>query len=165
MDDSLRGASGHIITLLVDRQARVLCAAPWPQMIGLHPWEFCWDEGVQQAWREAFVEACMFRRRSRTVSVSLRIDEREQRFEATVQPIGMGHTCEALAVCYLASHAALGIERLLSPAEADVWLLVTRGLNNKRVARELGISPATVRAHLASIRQKLGVERMEELAG
>lgn len=46
--------------------------------------------------------------------------------------------------------------RLLSPREHEIALLVGRGLSNKDVARELGLSPGTVKIHIHNIFQKLG---------
>ena len=40
----------------------------------------------------------------------------------------------------------------------EVALLVARGLSNKEVARELGISGGTVKIHMHSIFQKLGTK-------
>jgi DNA-binding NarL/FixJ family response regulator len=45
----------------------------------------------------------------------------------------------------------------LSPRELDVLRLVSRGLPNKHIARDLGISEKTVKAHLTSIFQTIGV--------
>lgn len=47
---------------------------------------------------------------------------------------------------------------VLSPREREVALLVARGLSNKEVARELGLSNGTVKIHLHSIFQKLGAK-------
>jgi two-component system nitrate/nitrite response regulator NarL len=44
----------------------------------------------------------------------------------------------------------------LSPREQEIALLVGRGLSNKDVARELGLSPGTVKIHVHSIFVKLG---------
>lgn len=44
----------------------------------------------------------------------------------------------------------------LSPQEREVLALVARGLTTARVARRLGISPATVRTHVEHVRGKLG---------
>jgi two-component system nitrate/nitrite response regulator NarP len=46
----------------------------------------------------------------------------------------------------------------LSPREGEVASLVARGLSNKEVARELGISGGTVKIHMHSIFQKLGTK-------
>jgi DNA-binding NarL/FixJ family response regulator len=44
----------------------------------------------------------------------------------------------------------------LTPREYQVALLVGRGLSNKGVARELGLSEGTVKLHVHKIFQKLG---------
>lgn len=46
---------------------------------------------------------------------------------------------------------------LLSPREMQVLTLVAEGMPNKRIARSLGISERTVKAHLTTAFQKLGV--------
>ena len=46
--------------------------------------------------------------------------------------------------------------KVLSPREREIFLLVGRGLSNKDVARELGLSPGTVKIHVHSIFVKLG---------
>jgi DNA-binding NarL/FixJ family response regulator len=46
----------------------------------------------------------------------------------------------------------------LSPREMEVLRCVTRGLSNKAIAQELGISHQTVRNHMTSILYKLNVE-------
>lgn len=45
----------------------------------------------------------------------------------------------------------------LSDREREVLQLVTRGLSNKLIARDLGISEKTVKAHLTAIFQRIGV--------
>jgi len=46
----------------------------------------------------------------------------------------------------------------LTPRESEVLLALTRGARSSEIAVELGISERTVKAHLASIYLKLGVE-------
>ncbi len=45
----------------------------------------------------------------------------------------------------------------LTDREREVLRLVTRGLPNKLIARELGISERTVKAHLTTVFQRIGV--------
>ena len=45
----------------------------------------------------------------------------------------------------------------LTPREAEVLALVRGGLANKQIARRLGISERTVKAHLTSVFQRIGV--------
>ena len=48
--------------------------------------------------------------------------------------------------------------KLLSPREHEVALLIGRGLPNKEIARELGLSVGTVKLHVHKIFLKLGHE-------
>jgi DNA-binding NarL/FixJ family response regulator len=59
----------------------------------------------------------------------------------------------------------IGDERskVLSNREREIALLVTRGLSNKELARELGISPGTIKSHVHSILQKLGASNRYSL--
>jgi two-component system, NarL family, nitrate/nitrite response regulator NarL len=52
---------------------------------------------------------------------------------------------------------------LLSRREREIALLVARGLSNKEVARELGVSHGTVKSHVHSILQKLGARNRYSL--
>jgi DNA-binding NarL/FixJ family response regulator len=45
----------------------------------------------------------------------------------------------------------------LTPREAEVLDLVRQGMANKQIARRLGISERTVKAHLTSVFQRIGV--------
>lgn len=51
----------------------------------------------------------------------------------------------------------------LSGREAQMAVLIARGLANKEIAAELGISPATVRTHIYNLYQKAGVRSRVEL--
>lgn len=53
--------------------------------------------------------------------------------------------------------AARGGPVELTPRETEVLSLVRRGLANKQIARRLGISERTVKAHLTSTFQRIGV--------
>jgi DNA-binding NarL/FixJ family response regulator len=46
----------------------------------------------------------------------------------------------------------------LSPQQVRVLMMLSEGMLNKQIAYELGVSEATVKAHVSAILQKLGVE-------
>jgi DNA-binding NarL/FixJ family response regulator len=58
------------------------------------------------------------------------------------------------------AEAAAIIARLstLTPQQVRVLMMLSGGLLNKQIAYELGVSEATVKAHVSAILQKLGVE-------
>jgi DNA-binding NarL/FixJ family response regulator len=52
----------------------------------------------------------------------------------------------------------------LSPREVEVLVLVRQGLANKQIARRLGISDRTVKSHLTSIFNRIGVSDRTQAA-
>jgi DNA-binding NarL/FixJ family response regulator len=68
--------------------------------------------------------------------------------------IGQGVTRSALG--------ETGPEAPLTPRERDVLFAAARGLGNKQIAAELGMSARTVQTHLTSIFAKLGVSSRTE---
>lgn len=63
----------------------------------------------------------------------------------------------APAVAAVAAPAGDGPELTLSTRERQVLALVGQGMANKQIARALGISEATVKAHLGRVFRQLGV--------
>ena len=51
----------------------------------------------------------------------------------------------------------------LRPREREIARLVARGLSNKEIARELGLTEGGVKGHLHSVFQKLGIRRRSDL--
>jgi DNA-binding NarL/FixJ family response regulator len=51
----------------------------------------------------------------------------------------------------------------LTPREHDILKYLAQGKQNKSIARELGISPFTVRDHVTCILRKAGVSNRFEL--
>lgn len=54
--------------------------------------------------------------------------------------------------------------RVLTPREIEIVKMVGIGLRNKQIAERLGISEATVKIHIHSIYQKLGISGRVELS-
>jgi DNA-binding NarL/FixJ family response regulator len=57
------------------------------------------------------------------------------------------------------------LELLLTPRELDVLRAMAHGLTNKMIARDLDISPHTVKFHVESLLRKLGVRTRTEAVG
>jgi DNA-binding NarL/FixJ family response regulator len=57
-----------------------------------------------------------------------------------------------------AESAAIARLATLTPQQVRVLMMLSAGLLNKQIAYELGVSEATVKAHVSAILQKLGVE-------
>ncbi len=51
----------------------------------------------------------------------------------------------------------------LSPREKEIMGLVTRGLMNKQIAGEIGVSEITVKVHRGSVMRKMGAKSLAEL--
>jgi len=55
------------------------------------------------------------------------------------------------------------LERSLTSREREVFALITAGLLNKQVAAELGTTERTVKAHRASVMNKMGADSLADL--
>jgi len=150
-------ANAHVagyIVLVVARDGTCIYSPNLPALAQHHPWELSWEAEGRAQLREAFVEACMFRRRQEAISASLRIDDRVFDFQAWLDPTG-----PELVICRLVRV----FTSTLSAREKDVLSLVAGGASNTEISELLGTREATVRSHLKNMRDKLGVTRPEGL--
>ncbi len=84
-------------------------------------------------------------------------DERDKQLLDLIEPA-------FAAALRRARPARTGLRVHLSPREREVALRVARGLTNKEIARELGLSLPSVNTYLARIFEKTGVRRRSALA-
>jgi len=88
------------------------------------------------------------------------------RADGEVALVGSGEDADLVvserAVATAAPAAALQTGAALTARELDVLRLVARGLSNKEIAADLGITTHTVKYHLAAVLEKLGVRSRTE---
>jgi DNA-binding NarL/FixJ family response regulator len=70
----------------------------------------------------------------------------------TPPDVDLGHGADAETAAMIARLATL------TPQQVRVLMMLSGGLLNKQIAHELGLSEATVKAHVSAILQKLDVE-------
>ncbi|MEM6655606.1 MAG: LuxR C-terminal-related transcriptional regulator [Planctomycetota bacterium] len=146
-------AAGYAV-LVVARDGRCLYSPNVEGLVDAFPWELCWESEGREKLREAFVQACMFRRRQQGVAASLRIGERAYDFEVTLEPTGSELVIGRLVRVFASR---------LSRREKDILSLVAGGASNAEISRLLGAEEGTIRSHLRNMREKLGVARPEAL--
>jgi LuxR family maltose regulon positive regulatory protein len=69
-----------------------------------------------------------------------------------------------LAASGMVAYAASLPQALLSARELEVLALVARGRSNKLIARDLGLSPHTVKRHIARMLERTGLSSRGQLA-
>ena len=80
-----------------------------------------------------------------------------------VEAIRRVHAGHRYVCAEIASDLACHIgEQALTPRETTILQLVSQGLGNKQIASALGISGDTVKAHIASVLDKLGARSRTE---
>ncbi len=69
----------------------------------------------------------------------------------------------ALGAPMVVLHACERAFAVLSPRQRQVARAMSRGLSNAEIARELGVSVATVKDHVHAVLSKLGITRRAEI--
>jgi DNA-binding NarL/FixJ family response regulator len=90
---------------------------------------------------------------------------RGQEVVQAVRAAAAGETVFSASIAQSVTRSAFGHagpETTLTPRELDVLGAAARGLGNKQIASELGMSARTVQTHLTSIFGKLGVSSRTE---
>jgi LuxR family transcriptional regulator, maltose regulon positive regulatory protein len=88
--------------------------------------------------------------------------------QATARGIAGGYTRNVLAafeeapVTTQGNGAAAAAAQLLTPREHEILRLIAAGMRNQEIAKQLFISPATVKRHIANVYNKLGVTHRTE---
>jgi len=77
-----------------------------------------------------------------------------------IRNVAAGDLVIPAAVAIALAEAAASVD--LSPREVEVLRLVAKGLRNKDIARVIGRTTGTVKSHMKSILEKLGVEDRTE---
>lgn len=91
-------------------------------------------------------------------------EEAQRRYEARIVPMGPDQVLAIVRTLKpAATHNASAAQRYaLTKRELAVLQAVAGGHTDKEVARQLQISPLTVRKHVASIRKKMGAQSRTE---
>jgi DNA-binding NarL/FixJ family response regulator len=90
---------------------------------------------------------------------------RGQEVVQAVRAAAAGETVFSASIAQSVARSALGQAgppTALTPRELDVLTAAARGLGNKQIAAELGLSARTVQTHLTSVFAKLGVSSRTE---
>ncbi|TWT42937.1 helix-turn-helix domain-containing protein [Botrimarina hoheduenensis] len=151
LDSSSQASLAESYVLIVSADGTCVLHPRVPEYVGQKPWEWCTSED-SEACREAFVQACMFRKESQFIT-HMRYDGRIFKLSMHLYPLGEGGQV-------LCSYHRV-FEGELTRRERHVLALIAGGADAKQTADALGISPSTVRDYIAGIKRKLHVVTQE----
>lgn len=137
--------------MVVDADGTCVLNPRMPQLVGTRPWEWCVLED-QPRCREAFVQACMFRKDQPSFGVEVNHEGRVIRISMRLFPLETGQV-----LCLF--HRLF--EGELTDRERHVLALVAGGASAPEVAQVLRITASTARDHIASIKRKLSIRHAE----
>ncbi len=121
-------------------------------------------EGVADSGLAA-VKAAIETNEAQTIMYELPMGDGPHRYEARVVPLDADEVLiivRDLTESALPTSAANASKYSLSQRELTVLASVALGITDKQIADKLGISPDTVRKHVASVRRKMGARSRTE---
>ena len=111
------------------------------------------------------VKAALKTREAQTVVYELPMGDGPHRYEARVVPLEIDEVLiivRDLTESSLPASAGSAPDYALSKRELSVLASVALGITDKQIAYRLGISPDTVRKHVASVRREMGARSRTE---
>lgn len=138
-------------TFVVDPDGTCVLYPRLPELVGTRPWDWCILEDEPRC-REAFVQACMFRKPQKGVELRVRYEGRVFRLSFRLYPLETGQV-----LCLF--HRIFDGD--LTARQRHVLALVGGGADAGQVASALSISESTARDHIASIKRKLNIQHPE----
>ncbi len=91
-------------------------------------------------------------------------DATPQEIEAAIRSAAVGEAPLGPKVAMVLVKGVAEPDEALSPRETETLALVANGLANKQIGRKLGITEATVKAHLTSIFRSIGAQNRTQAA-
>ena len=91
-------------------------------------------------------------------------DATPQEIEAAIRAAAAGEAPLGPKVAMVLVKGVADPDETLSPRETETLALVANGLANKQIGRKLGITEATVKAHLTSIFRSIGAQNRTQAA-
>lgn len=113
----------------------------------------------------AAVKAAIATNEAQTIIYQLPMGDGPHRYEARVVPLDANEVLiiiRDVTEIALRTSPATPPDYSLSQREMSVLASVALGLTDKQIAHELGISPDTVRKHVAAVRRKMGASSRTE---
>ncbi len=151
LDNATIESLSDCYTFVVNSDGTCVLNPRVPTLVGTRPWEWCVAED-EAACREAFIEACMFRKEGIAIESRVRFEGRIIRLAFRLFPLETGQVLCLFNRIF---------EGELSLRERHVLALLAGGAKAQQIAKALGITQATARDHIANIRRKLGVRHSE----
>ncbi|MEN1679383.1 MAG: LuxR C-terminal-related transcriptional regulator [Planctomycetota bacterium] len=143
-------------TFVVDPDGTCILHPRVPETEGQKPWDWCIEEDRAKC-REAFVQACMFRKPQDGFEMRVMHEGRVLRLRLRLYPLDSEGARTGQVLCLFQRV----FEGELTKRERHVLALVAGGADTSQVAEVLGITASTARDHVARIKKKLSIHHPE----